>query len=53
MTPKYSEIALGTALFFWALALVAFLFGAPMEWIFHPFMFAWLIASAEWLYSNK
>jgi hypothetical protein len=52
MDPKHSQIALWTALFSWALALVAFLFAASAEWTFSLFMFALLIALAEWVYSH-
>ena len=52
MTRKQSQIALWTALFSWALALAAFLFGASIEWIIPLFMFALLIALAEWVYSE-
>jgi hypothetical protein len=52
MERQHSLIALCTALFSWALALVALLFGASPGWIFQLLMFALLIALAEWVYSR-
>jgi hypothetical protein len=52
MTPKQSQIALWTALFSWALAVLAFLFGATAEWAFQLLMFALLIVLSEWVYGN-
>ena len=46
---EISRSLYGCCLLF-SLALVAFLFGASVEWIFPLFMFALLIALAEWVY---
>jgi hypothetical protein len=52
MTPEQSLIALWTALVSCGLAFMAFLFGASTGWIFQLFIFALLIALAEWVYSQ-
>jgi hypothetical protein len=52
MERQQSLIALCIALFSCALALVALLFGASPVWIFHLFVFAWLIALVEWVYGR-
>jgi hypothetical protein len=51
-TPKYSQIALWTALFSLALAVAVLLFGLSAESKSPLFMFALLLALAEWVYNQ-